>query len=321
MTKPHWPLVGVLAMALSGPVYAFSGVYAFGDSLSDNGNIYRATGGQFPPAPYYQGRFSNGPVMAEYLAKDLNVPLYDDAWGGATTGTTNNLNGSYGLSGLPGLTQEINQATTGPVDPRALYTIWAGANDYLDYLANPSAYPGGTSHVLSTSMTNLSDAVDTLAQHGARNILVINMPNLGLTPELSGTKSGAATLYSQEFNQSLNATLNNLQGTTGPGTTLYRFDAYDAMAQIFANAAAYGFSNTTSPCFDASTYSLCSTSPSVQNTYAFWDGLHPTTHLHELMASDVMAAVPEAPLPALFLVGLALIAWKMRRRRRTIVPA
>jgi phospholipase/lecithinase/hemolysin len=39
----------------------FDGLYVFGDSLSDTGNVYAATQNQFPPLPYAPGRFTNGP--------------------------------------------------------------------------------------------------------------------------------------------------------------------------------------------------------------------------------------------------------------------
>ena len=72
---------GLLTISLiwSSPVAAsvFSQIYAFGDSLSDNGNVFAATGMGFPPAPYAQGRFSNGPVWAENLAEsDVLMLLY-----------------------------------------------------------------------------------------------------------------------------------------------------------------------------------------------------------------------------------------------------
>ena len=38
----------------------------FGDSLSDNGNLFDLTG--FPQPPAWEGRSSNGPVYAEQLA-------------------------------------------------------------------------------------------------------------------------------------------------------------------------------------------------------------------------------------------------------------
>ena len=63
----------------------FSSVVVFGDSLSDNGNVFAATG-FFPPAPYAQ-RFSNGPVAVEYMASALGLPLVNYAHGGATTGS------------------------------------------------------------------------------------------------------------------------------------------------------------------------------------------------------------------------------------------
>ncbi len=62
-------------------------LYVFGDSLSDVGNVFRATGRQYPASPpYFQGRFANGPVWVEYLADDLKLPRNPStnfAFGGA----------------------------------------------------------------------------------------------------------------------------------------------------------------------------------------------------------------------------------------------
>ena len=75
-------------MAAAAP---YSAMYVFGDSLSDNGNIPAASGYR-PSAPYYDGRFSNGPVAVEYLANNLGIgaaDFHDYAVGGATTGLDN----------------------------------------------------------------------------------------------------------------------------------------------------------------------------------------------------------------------------------------
>src|ERR1700679_1974888 len=74
-----------------------TGIVSFGDSLTDVGNYYAATGDVSPPSGlhYDNGRFSNGLNWVEYLAKDLGVPAptastsggTDYAYGGATTGT------------------------------------------------------------------------------------------------------------------------------------------------------------------------------------------------------------------------------------------
>ncbi len=70
--------------------YTVEHVVVFGDSLSDTGNLYAATGGGVPPdPPYWQGRASNGPLWSELLAADLGAALTNNAINGATTGTYN----------------------------------------------------------------------------------------------------------------------------------------------------------------------------------------------------------------------------------------
>src|SRR5580698_2181168 len=69
-------------------------IYAFGDSLTDVGNIYAATGGTTPGAPYVNGQFTNGNVWVQDLATGLGVPSLkpsllggtDYAYGTAETG-------------------------------------------------------------------------------------------------------------------------------------------------------------------------------------------------------------------------------------------
>src|SRR5277367_5542490 len=53
----------------------FTGIVSFGDSLSDLGNYYAATGDVSPPSSlhYDNGRFSNGSNWLEYLAHDLGI--------------------------------------------------------------------------------------------------------------------------------------------------------------------------------------------------------------------------------------------------------
>src|SRR4051812_23986271 len=66
-------LVGALVLSVLAPVALaqnrpFTSQYSFGDSLSDNGNLYALTSRTQPASPpYYQGRFSNGPTFVELL--------------------------------------------------------------------------------------------------------------------------------------------------------------------------------------------------------------------------------------------------------------
>src|SRR4051794_6489859 len=70
----RFPAIAFLAFLwLNAAVRAggITGIVSFGDSLTDTGNLYAATGQ--PPAPYDMGRFSNGPLWVEYLANQLGV--------------------------------------------------------------------------------------------------------------------------------------------------------------------------------------------------------------------------------------------------------
>ncbi|KAF9109545.1 hypothetical protein BGX30_008365, partial [Mortierella sp. GBA39] len=58
----------------------------FGDSFSDTGNVLEISKHTWPlPAFYPGGRFSGGPVWADYVAKDRRLNLTNFAYGGATT--------------------------------------------------------------------------------------------------------------------------------------------------------------------------------------------------------------------------------------------
>jgi hypothetical protein len=98
---------GVLAVlaslaSASSPAFAYTALYAFGDSLSDVGNAYIASGLKVPISPYDAGRFSNGPIWLEDLATKLHLaPVMpslaggtDFAFGGAQTE-------SRGQKGMP----------------------------------------------------------------------------------------------------------------------------------------------------------------------------------------------------------------------------
>src|SRR5271167_1487246 len=69
----------------------YSGIVIFGDSLSDPGNIPKFLGIDYPPPPYFENQFSNGPVYAKYLDSlfGISTPLQDYAIGGAKSGVGN----------------------------------------------------------------------------------------------------------------------------------------------------------------------------------------------------------------------------------------
>jgi len=287
--------VTLLAITLNANADSYSAVIAYGDSLSDNGNLFAAIG--YPPSPpYFDGRFSNGPVAVEQLAATLGVPLVDFAYGGATSGIGNFIDGGNqttpGSLHLPGMQVELAGSTLPPgLAPTSLFLVWGGANDFL---------AGGSPTVAAN---NIVAIVDALQAEGATHILVPGLPNLGLTPEFLADPA-AATAYTNAFNAALLAAL-------PPGASY--FDTFAFLNGIEANPGAYGITNLTTPCFDQAAMTVCS-DPS---HYLFWDDIHPTTSTDAFLAAqfDATVTTPEPSSILLFGSGLAAMAELLRRRK------
>jgi phospholipase/lecithinase/hemolysin len=266
----------------------FSGLYVFGDSLSDTGNLHQLTGNAFPPdPPYYQGRSSNGLLWTEYLAPRMNLDeteVNNFAVFGAQTGR-GNVNEELLGADLPGLLDEVDQFAAqlggGPADPDALYVVWAGPNDFFTPSADPAA-------AITEAVGNLVTAVSTLDALGAEHVLVPNMADLGITPfAISQGIDDQLTTLSAAFNAALAGTFDGL------GLEVISFDAFGFFNDLSADAASLGFSNVTEPCFDQLTMTINGD----PNEYAFWDVVHPTTRVHELLADGVLAELLDiAPL-------------------------
>ena len=264
------PILLFLRVPSAAVAQGYSRMFVLGDSLSDDGNLYKSVFGLYPQSPpYYHGRFSNGPVWVENLAPKLGFTFNgatDYAFGGAETGSNND------ASGLPGMKQQLTSLLKAyPAgDPAALYIMWGGGNDYL---------AGGTDTM--TPVANLIGYVKSLAAVGARNFVVPNLPDLGQTPGNRNTASAASlTQLSLSHNANLAAALQTLR-TQYPTCNILLFDVYAEFTRILAKPAAYGFANTTDEAMQNT-----SANP---DTYLFWDTVHPTAAAHRLIAADAAA--------------------------------
>lgn len=261
----------------------FSRIIVFGDSLSDTGNLHLLTGG-YPPPPYADGRFSNGPLWVEYLAEDLGMqlsPTDNYAVGGATTGHDNSNDGLFGMV-YPGFQDELDAflATLPPLgaDPEALYVVWVGANDFFEALTTGV----GPAELIGTGVSNTTHAVQVLWQAGARHILVLNLPDLGITPYgLASGIGGSISQLSAAYNQALEAALQSLAEAD---ILTIRVDAFSILQDMVGSPQEYGFVNVTQPCLETG---------GDPAEYLFWDSVHPTTRGHEMLADKVRQSLIE----------------------------
>lgn len=310
-------LAAVLALTLAGPALAgYSQIIAFGDSLSDTGNLYRMTstslGFGVPGKPYVDGRFSNGPLAVEWLASDLGVGVTSYAFGGAQTGPANQAGLLLDGTGVAGQIRRFATDLDGqPADQKALYFLWAGPNDF---------YTGVNMTLPATSQTaasNMLGNVMELYYMGAQDFFIPLMPDLSQTPaslaESLQYQSDAAQ-RTQEYNSLL---VNGLQhlAASAPGLNVTVFDTVAFMTRRLHGMDAQGL-NTVDACYSIASGSVCST----PDSYLFWDGQHPTTAANAVLAQAFAAAVPEPGKLPMALLGLMLIAWQYKRQAAGTEP-
>ena len=143
--------------------------------------------------------------------------------------------------------------------------------------------------------------IGALQSAGVKNVLVFNLPNIGLTPD--GTSEGAtAAEQLTDLSVIFNGTLNTGLGQLGKG--IIPINAYGLLSEVIANPQAYGFTNATAPaCGVGSSSVRCGPqgsglpytyAPGTDQSYVFADGVHPTTAAHALLGQYVVSVL-QAP--------------------------
>jgi outer membrane lipase/esterase len=282
--------VVTLAIASGSASAQYSNAWVFGDSLSDAGQ--------------YGSRFTTNP--------GLTFPMYLTQRYGISVGPSFQGGNDYGQGGArvnspsplipstaPNLSiaqQVTAQLAKGPLDPNALYQLQGGANDIL-ILAGQAAGGQITPMELQTGVAqaavDLATQAARLQAAGARYLVVYNVPDIGKSPAAAAQNAQATfTSLSGLFNSTLNA------GLAAANLQVVQVNTFTLLQEVVANPAAFGFTNVTVPvCTTAGALECTPTTlrdPNGNLTYAFADGLHPTTGL-ALIAASAAASMIEGP--------------------------
>ncbi len=278
---------------------SYGAIYAFGDSLTDAGNDYMASLGLLPTGFIYSdGRFSNGPVWVQDLAKDLGLPAVtpslaggtDFAYGGAEAGqeplhTVNPID-------LPAQLAEFLIEDRHPA-AGALYALSIGANDVLDAIPDYAATSAKAIADITTAVANEITFLSGLAADGARNFVILNVPDLGLTPSESGTIAATATRLSAVYDTDLTNALTSLAAKDH--LSVHLVDTFHLIDEAVADPAQYGLKNVTTPVWTGNYENPFSgrlnATGSAQNGYLFFDHLHPTETGHTAIATLALAGL------------------------------
>jgi outer membrane lipase/esterase len=289
---PPWPVAAFHEESLR------DRIVAFGDSLSDAGNVFVATGDfarrpfdAFPDAPYLIGgfRFSNGPTWIEWLTRDLGLRQSGRPsllWPGRFT--------NYAFGGARARQEgPVNLGTEidwflgdfgGAASSDALYVVWIGGNDLRDAaVAILVGDPVQAERILEEALAATAEGVRRLYSAGARSFLIANLPNLGLSPpvRLLGAEAQAlARALSAQYNAGLEAILLELEGQ--PDIAITRLDVFAFLNDLTDNPGPAGLVNVTDSCIvpDVIVGAICAN----PEAYVFWDVIHPTTRVHRLLS-------------------------------------
>jgi phospholipase/lecithinase/hemolysin len=297
-----------LALFLLRPSYGRERLVVFGDSLSDDGNSYALTGGLLPPGPssspkgdygetfdgsgeVFLGRFTDGrnwvdyfpgvanhfhvqiPPVSAYFQNPSSENASDFAISGSTSGEHNGLNAK--LPSFPAQIGAYLQSLGTKSAAQDLCAIWIGAND-LAAKINP----------LDT-VSNIKGQIALLSAAGAKNFIVMTIPDLSLTPQVKAQKAVfAARQFVVAVNLGLAIELPRFATQHQISITVVEVNAITY--PVVFEPALFGFTNSVDLAYAPLFGPRLVSDP---NHYVFWDGFHPTTQVHALVSNLIFKSV------------------------------
>ncbi|CAF1360179.1 unnamed protein product [Adineta steineri] len=269
-----------LILSINGGLNLINKIIIFGDSLTDNGNVYKLSNYTWPIVPpYYQGRFCNGPNWFDRLSI---TDKSNYAYGSATT-DNNFVQGLTKLNTLPvpGIRQQIamyfNDTSNSSIDyTHTLYIMWAAGNDLIF----------NSSVTIPSIMNSLMNSVRDLLAVGAKNILIFNQPPIQSFPYFSVLNQTATfSMLTIQANTNLQTSIDAIQKNY-TNSTIQIFDVNTLITKVIANQS-IPFTNTAGYCWDTlnlTTVAILCDNPS---KYVFIDDFHFSNTTHQLIADSI----------------------------------
>ncbi len=314
------------SIAQAGPI---TSVVGFGDSIVDSGNTQIAAIDAFGPAAdptpaalgYFQGRFSNGPNYLDIVTRQVTGSLGTPALVGGNNFSFGGARAADNGDFLPDLAAQVGLyllGAGGTADPNTLYVINAGGNDVRDFVTGAlgsltkDQFIAGVVAVV-TAQTAL------LAATGAENIMVADIANVGIIPEILALDG--ATFHNKaiatDLVMELNALLWSSLESLNLGVNLLHLPVFDIGQAILDDPAKFGLPAglITNPSCLVATGGAGGPNVDCSN-FAFFDQVHPTAAIHQIIGTQaiLIARIPEPATGLLLLTGLG--GFMLRKRRK-----
>ncbi|KAG9457626.1 hypothetical protein H6P81_002134 [Aristolochia fimbriata] len=292
-------LLEVFFKANGNPVVqqAASAFFIFGDSTVDSGNnnhVNTNPGFQANYHPYGQngffdeptGRFSDGRVIVDFLAKYAGLPVIP-AFRQPSAEFVQGVNFASGGAGvLPEtnqglvidlqqqlknfdqvqskLTEKLGEAQAKELISRAVYFFSIGSNDYMGgYIGNPKMREMHAAEVfVGMVIGNLTSAIQTLYAKGGRKFGFLSLSPLGclpafralnpVNPEAGGCFEDVSAL-ALAHNHALSSVLTGLDRVL-PGFKFSNSDFYEWLGKRITRPTEYGFEDGVNACCGTGPY-------------------------------------------------------------------
>lgn len=308
-------LVGLLS-AGNAAALNFSNLFVIGDSLVDAGNtqaaVLNATGGTVDVTPasqgYYNGRFTNGPNFVDVVNQAVEgTSSVGSLFGGDNFGfggararqDADDLPDALAQTGL------LLQTQGGAVDPNALYLVNVGGNDARDIVIG-GLTGAARQQVIDDAVLAITTSIGLLQGAGAQNILFVGVGDVGSIPEILG-RGGMASAEGRAASEDLNAAIQ----AALPGGVQF-FDTMALLDAVAANPALFGLPadlELAESCVGAG----ANVPDATCGGFAFFDDIHPSTQIAQILGGELIAAVPEPGTALLLMLGLAGLSATGRR--------
>jgi phospholipase/lecithinase/hemolysin len=271
-------------------IVPFSSIYCFGYSWTDTQAVaHRCAGPTACLSCYWQGRISNGPMWPEFLSTNFGLVYLPSH--------------NYAVCGA-GAADILNQARNylAPAKPQlSLYCFMLTDDIPLGYfdVTNQTKWD----QIIKTGVLQNSNAVANLYAKGARTILAQGELDFSKSPFEVSAFGGDTNLLSKlrEDLAKSNAGFSNSVlaiGRSRPDLRIIWMDLFSKFDEVRMNPAQYGFTIATIAALDdPSLPDKSFTGPG--SDYVYWDSLHPTTKLHELLTAWNLEALTNSVLETL----------------------
>ncbi|CAA6675885.1 unnamed protein product [Spirodela intermedia] len=297
-------------------------IYAFGDSTTDVGNNNFLPGNQakanFPPygidfrRSRPTGRYSNGYLVVDYMAKKLNFnkspPAYlsisNDAQANRgvnfASGDRNfSISLNQQIKYFKGIARRLRTRIGGRAAhcflSKSLFVFSTGSNDMFRFYVNFGLKNETQQQLFIGQLTGqFRNQLETLYDLGARKFAVFGSSLIGCVPILRLGVPGAKCVedlnnLSQQFNKATQIVLRD-HASTLKGFSYSFINSYDFFTLVSSQPLKYGFTDIVSACCGSgrlNAESECrpnSTYCFNRDEYIYWDRVHPTQATYRLIA-------------------------------------